>query len=190
MLNNQKSVCPLFLVKDLTHYVCVPMGKLKGKCVLITILKYWGVDSQWERTESLSVIKNGGWAERPHLEVPWTCYSTSLWSEWGMFFFFLRYPLSGQCNRAHRNKNPWARKSWEPTLTGDTGEARGRPQSCRLPVLREMCTQDSSGFLAVLKLFAALTQLCGSPVMHSLSVFSCFIYYSPLVWSQPSNLKS
>ena len=129
-----------------------------------------------------------GGAERPHLEVPWTCYSMSSWFEWGMGFF-LRYPLSGQCNRAHRSNNPWVSKSWEPTLTGEAGEAGGRPKSCRLSGLREMCTQPSSAFLPVLKLFVALIQHFGSPIMHSWSVFS-FICYSPLVWSEPSNLKS
>lgn len=135
---------PNWAIQALPHHIpgerfniwclCV-IGKLKSKCTLMTIHKSWDGDSQWERTMLLSVMKNGKEVERPHLDVPWTCYSLNLCSQEELFCFaFFWDPLSGQCNRDHRTKNPWANKSRDSTLPGEAG---GRPQ--RLLVPREMC---------------------------------------------------
>ena len=49
-----------------------------------------GEDPQWERTEYLSVRKNGKGTERPHVDILWTCCSSAgrLNVEWVFFFFF------------------------------------------------------------------------------------------------------
>ena len=72
-----------------------------------------GEDPQWERTEYLSVRKNGKGTERPHVDIPWTCCSSAggLNVEWVVFvcFFFLRCLLSGQCNGVLLLLSPFSR---------------------------------------------------------------------------------
>lgn len=47
-----------------------------------------GEDPQWDRTEYLSVRKNGRGTERLHVDIPWTCCSSAggLNVEWAFFF--------------------------------------------------------------------------------------------------------